>query len=36
MKILNDEERWETLIDFTEFIEGGISAEELLERMKML
>lgn len=33
---VDDEEGWETVIDFTKFRKGGISAEELLERLKNL
>ena len=29
-----DEEAWETIIDFTKFRKGGIPAEELLAKLK--
>lgn len=31
-----EEELWETAVDFTEFNENGISAKELLKRLKRL
>ena len=31
-----DEDGWETVIDFTKFKKGGISASELVERLKNL
>ncbi len=33
---LEEEGQWETLIDFTEFRDNGISARELLKRLKVL
>jgi prevent-host-death family protein len=38
MKVVpvDDDEGWETVIDFTEFRKGGIPAKELLERLKSL
>lgn len=31
-----DEGEWETVVDFTKIRKGGISAEELLERLRKL
>lgn len=33
---VDDEEGWETVIDFTKFRKGGIPAKELLERLRAL
>lgn len=31
-----DDDGWETIIDFTAVVKGGISAQELLKRMKFI
>jgi len=33
---IDQEEGWETVIDFTTYHKGGISAEELLERLQSI
>lgn len=33
---IDDEEGWETVIDFTKYRKGGISADELLSRFKAM
>jgi antitoxin (DNA-binding transcriptional repressor) of toxin-antitoxin stability system len=31
-----DDEKWETVIDFTQFRKGGITAQELLAKLKKM